>query len=533
MSGLVYLSRGKRFIRPCIYRKFLYVLFFCLTILLSLNLTAQQLAKDKDKFLGAGSSHYVYRNFYKYFNQITPGNAGKWGSVEYTRGNYNWSNLDEIYDYAMSGNILFKEHVLVWGNQEPGWVSSLNSSEQREAVEDWIKAFAERYPNTSMVDVVNEPFHAEPSYKEALGGDGQTGWDWVITAFELARQYFPDTTKLILNEYNVLHENSVTTNYLKIINLLNERGLIDGIGIQGHYFEFRSDIGSSSSYVWNISTIESNLQRLADTGIPVYITEFDIDEPNDEDQLEQYQIYFPIFWSSPGVKGITLWGYHEDDVWNAHPNTYLITSRGKERPALEWLRTYIALPRIPVLISPDKTTGEQLDPVLIWHSSESAETYIVQISTSREFTSLLVDTTVADTLLQIDSLEEDEVFYWRVAASNEFGTSEFSDYTYFVTAEITSIEDENKIPTEYALLQNYPNPFNPTTSIEYRVSRYENVSLKVFNVMGGETRTLVNKIHSPGSYKIKFNASDLPSGVYFYKFQVGEFIQTRKMLLIK
>lgn len=497
------------------------------------TISAQPLAKGKDKFLGAGSNHYIYSNFNIYFNQITPGNAGKWGSVEYSRGNYNWSNLDVIYDYAQSNGILFKEHVLVWGSQQPGWISSLNQTEQRVVVEDWIKALAERYPNISMVDVVNEPFNAVPSYKEALGGNGETGWDWVITSFELARQYFSDTTKLILNEYNVLHSTTVTNNYLEIINLLDERGLIDGIGIQGHYFEFRSDIGSSNHYQYSISAIKSNLQRLVDTGIPVYITEFDIDEPDDQNQLEQYQIYFPIFWSNPGVKGITFWGYHEDDVWNAHPNTYLITSRGQERPALTWLRNYIATPFAPVLISPNDTTGVQLDPVLFWHSSESAENYNVQLSNSHQFTSLIVDTSIVDTLLQLDSLAADEIYFWRVAALNEFGTSEFSDYAFFITEDITSVEDRNKLPSEIFLFQNYPNPFNPTTQIRYSVPEQSFISIKVYNLLGAEIATLFEGIQNRGYHEITFNASGLANGIYMYQLRADNFVETKKLILLK
>jgi len=100
--------------------------------------------------------------------------------------------------------------------------------------------------------------------------------------------------KLILNEYNVLHDNTVTTNYINIINLLKDRGLIDGIGIQGHYFEFRSDMNASNQYIYDINTIKANLNRLAETRLPIYMTEFDIDEPIDSNQLAQYKIYLPI-----------------------------------------------------------------------------------------------------------------------------------------------------------------------------------------------------------------------------------------------
>jgi hypothetical protein len=108
----------------------------------------------------------------------------------------------------------------------------------------------------------------------------------------------------------------------------------------------------------------------------------------------------------------------------------------------------------------------------------------------------------------------------------DLGAFEVDDAT-----DVNSIE--KNIPDNIHLYQNYPNPFNPTTSIEYQVSRSENVTLKVYDILGSEKKTLVNKIHSPGVYKIKFDASEFPSGVYFYRLQAGEFIQTRKMLLLK
>lgn len=108
----------------------------------------------------------------------------------------------------------------------------------------------------TFIDVVNEPFNAPPPFMNALGGSGTTGWDWVITAFQLARQYCTPGVKLLLNEYNILHRNDITDNYIALIDTLMVRGLIDAIGVQGHYFEFKSFAGGSPSYTYSISTIE-------------------------------------------------------------------------------------------------------------------------------------------------------------------------------------------------------------------------------------------------------------------------------------
>lgn len=91
----------------------------------------------------------------------------------------------------------------------------------------------------------------------------------------------------------------------------------------------------------------------------------------------------------------------------------------------------------------------------------------------------------------------------------------------------------NTVPTKFALSQNYPNPFNPTTSISYSIPQNSFVSLKVFDVLGQEVATLVNEEKSVGNYDVSFDASGIPSGMYFYRLQAGSFIDTKKMVLMK
>jgi endo-1,4-beta-xylanase len=164
-----------------------------------------------------------------------------------------------------------------------------------------------------------------------MGGNGATGWDWVIWAFEKARQHCSDRTKLILNDYNIINSNTNTNKYLEIINLLKERGLIDVIGVQGHYFELRDA---------SVSTMNFNLDKLGETGLPVHISEYEVDLADDTAQLIKYQTQFKALWVHPGVTGITLWGYIEGKIWRT--NGYLIRKDGSERPALVWLRNYLA-----------------------------------------------------------------------------------------------------------------------------------------------------------------------------------------------
>jgi photosystem II stability/assembly factor-like uncharacterized protein len=94
-------------------------------------------------------------------------------------------------------------------------------------------------------------------------------------------------------------------------------------------------------------------------------------------------------------------------------------------------------------------------------------------------------------------------------------------------------KEENNLQQNYKLSQNFPNPFNPTSVISYSLPTASNVKLIVFNTLGQEVKTLVSEYKNAGNYSINFNASSLPSGIYFYKLEAGQFTQAKKMILIK
>ena len=94
-------------------------------------------------------------------------------------------------------------------------------------------------------------------------------------------------------------------------------------------------------------------------------------------------------------------------------------------------------------------------------------------------------------------------------------------------------QDDGGIPGTFSLSQNYPNPFNPNTKISFALPKQELVTIKVFDVLGNEIATLVKKEKSAGTYQVEFNATNLPSGVYLYKIHAGDFVQTKKMILLR
>ncbi|WP_010250403.1 endo-1,4-beta-xylanase [Acetivibrio cellulolyticus] len=292
------------------------------------------MATGKEKWVGnIWADGNAPTRFADYWNQLTPENSTKWGPSEPQQGVYNFSAAKSMYNYCKTNKIPFKFHTLVWGSQYPSWLSNISGTARKAAVENWIKAAAQNFPDAEYVDVVNEamPGHAPFPFKNDIGGDNGlygTGWDWIVWSFEMARKYFPNS-KLLINDYNVLNEWSCLDNYIKVVNILKDRKLIDGVGCQSHGLEKTS-----------AANLKSRLDRLAATGVPIYISELDLDIADDNTQKSKMQELFPVMYEHSAVKGITLWGYVQGRTWI--PNSHLLLSNGSERPALTWLKQYMA-----------------------------------------------------------------------------------------------------------------------------------------------------------------------------------------------
>ena len=126
-----------------------------------------------------------------------------------------------------------------------------------------------------------------------------------------------------------------------------------------------------------------------------------------------------------------------------------------------------------------------------------------------------------------------DTLIYRIKRLTKEGIFEFSDTLIVDISSLTGIELEEGVQNEFALSQNYPNPFNPTTRIEYSVVNSSNVTLKVYDILGREVMTLVNKMQSPGSYEVEMDASKLSSGIYFYRLSAGDYTSIKKMVLMK
>jgi endo-1,4-beta-xylanase len=133
---------------------------------------------------------------------------------------------------------------------------------------------------------------------------------------------------LLINEYNILCCRSELERYVEIVELLQARDLIDGIGVQAHGLERVP-----------AEVIAANLDALSALGLPIYVSELDLEASDDEVQLALYQRVFPLLWEHEAVAGVSLWGYRAGRTWKR--NAYLVDWFEDERPALRWLAAYL------------------------------------------------------------------------------------------------------------------------------------------------------------------------------------------------
>jgi GH35 family endo-1,4-beta-xylanase len=317
-----------------------------LICLLSFMGVQAQLSTNPYKFLGNITTRYNVDAgggvpaYYTLWNQITCENESKWASVEGTRGSFNWG-CDKAFNYAKQHKFTYKFHALVWGAQYPGWLESLSAKERFAALTNWFNKVKAKYNTLPMIDVVNEAVGnhqaGNPMMKETLGGGGKTGYDWLVKAFEMAYERWPDAI-LIYNDYNSLRWD--VDNYITLVQTLRDAGApIDAYGNQSH------DVNDISS-----NELSNVLKKQQDAlQMPMFITELDIDKADDAQQKAQYQKVLPLMWEAPYCAGVTLWGYIHGATWVDNSGLY---KNGVERPAMTWIKEYMASDKAKNAVSP-------------------------------------------------------------------------------------------------------------------------------------------------------------------------------------
>ena len=295
--------------------------------------------------LSAGKGKYIGNvvrdsgpeaTFTDYWNGVTSGNGGKWQSVERTRDAMVWTRADQAYNLAKNNHLPYRYHTLAWGSQYPAWIKTLNPADFQAESEEFISAIANRYPYIDQIDVINEalPGHQDDTkyFIDGLGGAGESGYDWAVWLFKKAREYFPNS-KLILNDFGMVNSSSAIREQMLLLKVLRDSALVDGFGAQAHTFNLDN---------MQANDLKQNLDLMATAGVPIYITEMDMEGKNTDEasQLTSYKNLFPVLWEHPTVAGITLWGYVYDNMWK--PKAGLVYSNNIERQSMVWLKDYMS-----------------------------------------------------------------------------------------------------------------------------------------------------------------------------------------------
>lgn len=334
--------------------------------LMGVGLANAQLNKNTCKFLGnittrgniqpnAGSLRYE-----ALWDQLTCENESKWGSIVNCKVSsaqegiqkWNWRSSDAHYKWCKENGVLFKFHCLVWTSQFPTCLNGVTGNELKQQVGYWMDAVAMKYPDLAVIDVVNEAIrgHAEGesgamSLKNALSqalGNSSNPYDykWIAEAFRMARERFPNAV-LIYNDYNSLtHQKS---DFIDLVSSLVQQGApIDAYGHQTHDLDdyYKDHSNSMSGFENNLKDIHDQITRKGGRELQCYITEYDINQANDNTQLAIMQGSFPAMWEADYVSGITIWGFVNGATWRA--NTGLVNGQGQDRASMRWLREYMA-----------------------------------------------------------------------------------------------------------------------------------------------------------------------------------------------
>ncbi|MET9446304.1 endo-1,4-beta-xylanase [Streptomyces cinerochromogenes] len=246
------------------------------------------------------------------FSAVTPGNAMKWGSVEPARGSFDWTEADQIVAFAQAHHQQVRGHTLVWHNQNPSWLTngSWTSAQLSGLLHDHIDTEVGRYKGRIAAwDVVNEPFNEDGTYRSDLWYDN-LGSGYIASALTWAHAADPDA-KLYINDYNVEGVNAKSTALYDLVRSLKQQGVpIDGVGLQAHLI-----LGQVPS------TLQQNIERFADLGVDVAITELDVrmQLPADSTKLAQQAADFrSVVAACAAVTrcvNVTVWGFTDDDSW--------------------------------------------------------------------------------------------------------------------------------------------------------------------------------------------------------------------------
>ncbi|WP_405453810.1 endo-1,4-beta-xylanase [Streptomyces achromogenes] len=258
------------------------------------------------------------------FNAVTPENEMKWDATEPTRNTFTFGAADQIAAHAQSQGMKLRGHTLVWHSQLPSWVSGLGASDLRTAMNNHITQVMQHYKGKIYAwDVVNEAFQDGTSgARRSSPFQDKLGNGFIEEAFRTARAADPDA-KLCYNDYNTDGVNAKSNAVYAMVKDFKARGVpIDCVGFQSHF--------NSASPV--PSDYQANLQRFADLGVDVQITELDI-EGSGTAQAGNYANVVKACLAVTRCTGITVWGITDKYSWRSSGTPLLFDSNYAAKPA--------------------------------------------------------------------------------------------------------------------------------------------------------------------------------------------------------
>ena len=247
------------------------------------------------------------------FSEVTPENDMKWQVVEPQQGQLDWSGADATVAFAQAHDQIVRGHTLVWYNQVPAWLTSgsFTSAQLKDLLQQHITTEVSRYAGKIYAwDVVNEAFNEDGTWRDDLWYTG-LGEAYVADAFKWAHAADP-AAKLYINDYNVEGINPKSDALYNLVKKLKADGVpIDGVGIQAHFdlaYPFPTDM-------------TANLQRFADLGVEVAITELDVRMTTPAStaalatQADYYKGAVQACLAVKSCVGITVWGFGDKYSW--------------------------------------------------------------------------------------------------------------------------------------------------------------------------------------------------------------------------
>lgn len=274
------------------------------------------------------------------FNYVTPEDEMKWANTEPTRNQFRFTEADQVVDFALDNDMKVKGHTLVWYNQLPAWVSEITGADElRSVMVTHIERVMQHYRGKVVAwDVVNEAWSDDdPTQLRDSVFSGILGRSYIEDAFKAARAADPDA-KLFYNDYATDGLSAKANSVYEMVRDLKERNVpIDGVGLQMHW----RSVGSSLT----AAEVSQNLQRLADLGVEVVISEMDVQLCRGgtlEDQKARFHDIVAACLGQPKCTAVTFWGITDKYSWL---NDLDLGCTGAERPRpLLWDDAYAKKP---------------------------------------------------------------------------------------------------------------------------------------------------------------------------------------------